>query len=164
MKLRRGVFLVAAAGWLTPAAASTQALEGRVTLDEVGVRASYGVRHRNTVQWAGLTGAMDAAFVGDRIAVLNAHAPWLRIYDETDSLVATAIPNGDGLGQSRKAHSLSSTTTGHVLLAHRQGIARIDAEGRIVGSLPGDWPVSQPIGAVEACGGDPVFLIDGWPE
>ena len=59
MKLRLSALLFA--GALMPAAAATQTPEARVTLDEIGVRASYGVRLRDALQWAGLTGALGRA-------------------------------------------------------------------------------------------------------
>jgi hypothetical protein len=160
----RGPLALLVTTCVIPAAASAQSPPvSRVTLEDIGVLGSFGLRDRSAVQWSALTGALDAAFVGNRVAVLNATAPWIRIYDATDSLVATAMPNGIGPGQTR-AYSISSTPSGDLWVSHRRGIERISGEGASLGSLPGDWPDAQVIGAAEACGGDPVLLVERMPD
>lgn len=99
------------------------AASAHVTLEEIGVLASYGLRNRDRVQWAASTGALDAAFVGDRVAVLAPSAPWVRIYDANDSLVATALPDGTGPGRAERTYSLFSSS-GHLIVAHRHGLER----------------------------------------
>jgi hypothetical protein len=118
-----------------------------VTLDEVGVRASFGLSTSESN--AELAKPIDAGFSGSSVVILDAAAPWVRVFDRQGRLLRALSTIGDGPGEARRPFSVAGTTDGGVLLSHATGIERWDAAGAYVRSIRN----VRASGAIEACGG-----------
>jgi hypothetical protein len=108
--------------------------------------------------------------MGDRVAVLDNAAPYVRIFDAQGRFLSAAIPHGENPGETRRPFSIAAAEAGRLLLAHHRGLEWIEADGGVARSLPLLDPALpsfqqafQSIGAVEACGDVVVQLWDRTP-
>lgn len=126
------------------------------TLADIGIEAEFGLREQDGPE-AVLHKPLDAAFLGDGVAVLDASAPWLRVFDRQGRIVRGLVSEGEGPGEAVRPMSLSSTADGGVLLTHSRGIILLDNNGDLVRAIRRGFRAR---GVVEACGGALMALVE----
>ncbi len=110
---------------------------------------------------------LDAAFLGDTLAVLDRIPPWIRLYDSSGDFIEARVPRGDGPGELRAAYGLSSMSGGHLLVTHPRGVLVLSANGESITNLAvqglwlrgaaegceeGVWGFASPIGESDGRG------------
>jgi hypothetical protein len=128
-----------------------------LALEEIGVvstlSAAEGADPRSLLQKP-----LDAAFVGEHVAILDASAPWIRVFDRRGRLVRAIAGEGEGPAEALRPYTLSGAANGDLLLTHSLGVTRFDEQGAVVHAMRGGLRAR---GAVEACGGQhAVLLVD----
>ena len=109
------------------------------------------------------TEIIDASLTpdGQRVVVLDAAPPFLRFFDRQGSLVGTAVPEGDGPGESRRPHAIAvRDSTVLVLGAGRVTIVNFDGREIARSTELGFFPMA----AARGCGADWTLLGPGPTE
>jgi hypothetical protein len=125
-----------------------------VPLDRFGIAASYGLREEEG-PLAILQKPLDAAFLGDRVVVLDASAPWLRIFDRDGRFLKATMRNGEGPGETTRPLSLEAETD-EILVTHNRGVELFTSDGALVRSIRTSL---SPLGAMR-CGHDLLGLSE----
>ena len=139
---------------------SSQESPGRgrpVTLAEVGIAAEFGAQEEDG-PLAVFHKPLDAAFVEDKVLVLDAAAPWVRVFDRDGGFLRTLVRKGGGPAEAERPYTIAPASGGHFLLTRSgTGIARLDLEGEVVFSMRTGLRV---LGTEEACGGAILALVE----
>lgn len=98
---------------------------------------------------------LDAVFLDDGgMAVLDASAPWIRIYDHRGRFLRAIVHEGEGPGEITRPLALATDGHGALLLSHPRGVLGLEPGGRTAWSSPR----FRASGAVGACGA--VFALN----
>lgn len=125
------------------------------TLREVGLLAQIGMDESGD-RSAVLHRPIDAAFVRDRVVVLDASAPWVRVYDRNGTFIRSLVRHGQGPGEVTQPIAIAATVEGGFLLTHTRGVERFASAGTLLQTIR----ISQHglRGSTEGCNGELLVL------
>lgn len=91
---------------------------------------------------------LDATFWGDTIAVLDAAAPWIRLFASDGTFLRGFGGKGEGPGEAEWPWGLSLLGDTLITLLHSRGWDQFTASGTVVGTIR---PADRVTGLIELC-------------
>jgi len=127
-----------------------------ISLEEAGLIRQIGTSEAGGRD-AVLGRPIDAAFVGEHIAVVDGSAPWVRVFAHDGSFVRSLVREGQGPGEARTPRGVVASDAGGILFAHAAGIDGFSVDGVLERTVR--LEDGYLAGAVEWCNGRVAAMV-----